>query len=583
MSVAPWPILAPVRGRIHGAMTLSALSALMALGALLLIALSAGRPMLADTAPPWPPLLAAAGCTLAALALRLAAFGQSHRAAFRLELILRRRLAAHIATLPMGRVQQIGPAALAKVMQDDVKALHVFVADATPLYARAVVMPVATAAVLALLDWRYAAAALGVAICGGLVLALAMRDGAALTRAYNDARERVAAAVTEFVQAMPVVRTFDTGRDSFSRYQQALEAYLEMLILWYRRSGLAARASLAILAPLPTLAALLAVGLWGGGEREPEIWIAALLAGTGLAEAMMPAMALRHMVARAGLSAARIVEVLAEPSLPAVGEDSDPAALPRDMTVGFEAVSFGYAQAGGRVLTDLSFTAAPGTVTALVGPSGAGKSTVAALLCRFHDPDAGRITIGGIDLRDLPPDRLATLVGFVFQDAFLFAGSVADNIRLGRPEADMAAVMAAARAARAHDFVEALPQGYETPVGERGVMLSGGERQRITIARALLLDRPILVLDEATAFADAENEAALMAGLAALMQGRTVIIIAHRLSTIRGADRILVLDRGRLVEAGTHGLLAASDGLYARLWRAHERAGSWVIGTGDAV
>lgn len=578
MSAAPWPVLAPVRGRIRIAMAMSGLSALSALSALLLIAFAAVRPIAADGGSPWLPLLIAAGCTLAALALRLAAFGQSHRAAFRLELILRRRLAAHVAALPMGRVQQIGPAALAKVMQDDVKALHVFVADATPLYARAVVMPAATAVALALLDWRYAAAALAVALAGLLVLIFAMRDGTALTRTYNAAREQVTAAVTEFVQAMPVVRTFDTGQDSFGRYQRALETYLDVLILWYRRSGLAARASLAILAPLPTLAVLLAVGLWGGGEDEPGAWLAALLVGTGLAEAMMPAMALRHMVARAGLSAARIAEVLAEAPLPTIDGPVAFSTLPHDTTIRFEAVSFGYGQAAMQAITELSFTASPGTMTALVGPSGAGKSTVAALLCRFHDPEAGRITIGGTNLRDLSPDRLAALVGFVFQDAFLFTGSVADNIRLGRPAADMAMVEAAARAARAHDFIQALPRGYDTPVGERGVTLSGGERQRITIARALLLDRPILVLDEATAFADAENEAALMAGLAALMRGRTVIIIAHRLSTIRGADRILVLDRGRLVEAGPHNQLVAADGLYARLWRAHERARAWTIG-----
>ncbi|AFK55116.1 ABC transporter ATP-binding protein [Tistrella mobilis] len=578
MSAAPWPVLAPVRGRIRIAMAMSGLSALSALSALLLIAFAAVRPLTADGGSPWLPLLIAAGCTLAALALRLAAFGQSHRAAFRLELILRRRLAAHVAALPMGRVQQIGPASLAKVMQDDVKALHVFVADATPLYARAVVMPAATAVALSLLDWRYAAAALAVALVGLLVLIFAMRDGTALIRAYNAAREQVTAAVTEFVQAMPVVRTFDTGQDSFGRYQRALETYLDVLILWYRRSGLAARASLAILAPLPTLAVLLAVGLWGGGEEEPGAWLAALLVGTGLAEAMMPAMALRHMVARAGLSAARIAEVLAEAPLPTIDGPVAFSTLPHDTTIRFEAVSFGYGQAAMQAITGLSFTASPGTMTALVGPSGAGKSTVAALLCRFRDPEAGRITIGGTDLRDLSPDRLAALVGFVFQDAFLFTGSIADNIRLGRPAADMAMVEAAARAARAHDFIQVLPRGYDTPVGERGVTLSGGERQRITIARALLLDRPILVLDEATAFADAENEAALMAGLAALMRGRTVIIIAHRLSTIRGADRILVLDRGRLVEAGPHDQLVAADGLYARLWRAHERARAWAIG-----
>jgi ATP-binding cassette subfamily B protein len=252
--------------------------------------------------------------------------------------------------------------------------------------------------------------------------------------------------------------------------------------------------------------------------------------------------------------------------------------VPQGLDLCFQDVGFRYAADEPPVIEDLSVTIPAGSVTALVGPSGAGKSTIAALLCRFHDVTAGRITIGGVDLRDLPPERLAELVGFVFQDSFLFAGSIADNIRLGRPDAPMTAVIDAARAARADDFIRQLPQGYDTPAGDRGVFLSGGERQRITIARALLLDRPILVLDEPTAFADTENEAALMAGLAALMRGRTVIVVAHRLSTIRDADRILVLDRGRLVEAGSHVALLDENGLYARLWRAHERARGWTIG-----
>lgn len=576
MTAAPWPILAPVRGRIGLAMALSGLSAVLALTALVLIAAAVARLLAAGTGGPWLLVGLAAGCTLAAIGLRLAAFGQSHRAAFRLELLLRRRLAAHVATLPMGRVQQIGPAAIAKVMQDDVKALHVFVADATPLYARAVVMPAATAVVLVVLDLRFAAAALAVAAAGIAVMAVAMRDGGALIRAYHAARERVSVAVIEFVQAMPVVRTFDTGHDSFGRYQRALDAYLEMLVLWYRRSGLAARASLAILAPLPTLAALLAVGLWTGAGGDQGPWLAALLTGTGMAEAMMPAMALRDMVARAGLAAARIAEILAEP--PMAVPDPAGQAVPQGLDLCFQDVGFRYAPDEPPVIEDLSVTIPAGSVTALVGPSGAGKSTIAALLCRFHDVTAGRITIGGVDLRDLPPDRLAELVGFVFQDSFLFAGSIADNIRLGRPDAPMAAVIDAARAARADGFIRRLPQGYDTPAGDRGVFLSGGERQRIAIARALLLDRPILVLDEPTAFADTENEAALMAGLAALMRGRTVIVVAHRLSTICDADRILVLDRGRLVEAGSHAVLLDKNGLYARLWQAHERARGWTIG-----
>ena len=194
------------------------------------------------------------------------------------------------------------------------------------------------------------------------------------------------------------------------------------------------------------------------------------------------------------------------------------------------------------------------------------------------DADSGSIRIGGADIRHLAPETLMAQVAFVFQDNFLFSGSIADNIRLGTPNASDAEVEAAARAAQCHDFIAALPQGYQTPVDERGATLSGGERQRITIARAILQNRPILILDEATAFADAENEALLMRALAALMQNKTVLMIAHRLATIRHADQILVFDRGRLVEQGDHAALIAQDGRYARLWQAGQTARHWRIG-----
>ena len=216
-------------------------------------------------------------------------------------------------------------------------------------------------------------------------------------------------------------------------------------------------------------------------------------------------------------------------------------------------------------------------MTALVGPSGAGKTTAARLIPRFWDVSAGSIRIGGVDVREMQPDVLMRHVAFVFQDTFLFADTIANNIRLGAEGAAMSEVVAAARAAQAHDFIERLPQGYDTLAGERGVFLSGGQRQRITIARAILQNRPVLVLDEATAFADPENEAALVAALSILMRGKTVLMVAHRLSTIRDADQILVFDQGRLAERGSHDELAAQGGVYARLWRNYEKAQGWAL------
>lgn len=574
---AAWQIMEPVRGKIRFAMALSVLAAMFNLSAMALLAMCVNQLLASPHDWPWQAALGVLACTVLSYLFRLTAFDQSHYAAFRLETILRKRLSEHLARVSMGYIQTTGAAALAKVIHDDVKSLHVFVADSTPLYARAYVTPLLTFAVLLWLDWRLALAASAVLIIGFGILSLAMRHRNEMVRLYNQSREKVSAAIVEFVQAMPVVRSFDSGQSTFGRYQRALEAYLAMLTRWYRDAGFSARFSMAVLNPLPTLIVLLGLGTWLTWHEQLDFgnWLAVLLIGTGMAEAMMPAMSLNHMVDKVKLSIARIEEVLSSPALsePRAGENKQPA----DTGLSFERVSFRYGEGDSEALHEVSFAVPPGSITALVGPSGAGKSTVAKLIPRFWDVTAGRIRIGGVDVRELSSEVLMRQVAFVFQDTFLFADSIAANIRIGVPDADMDAVIAAASAAQAHDFISALPQGYDTQVGERGAFLSGGQRQRITIARAILQNRPILVLDEATAFADPENEAALVSALSELMRGKTVVMVAHRLNTICDADQILVFDRGTLAESGDHTKLLERNGVYARLWRSYEQARQWTL------
>jgi ATP-binding cassette subfamily B protein len=569
----------PVRRRLVVAIALGAAGAVLGVAGLVALAYA-----LRELFRPEPDgtallvlLVAAAVGVAGRYGLRAWSFQVSHMAAFDLETVLRTRLAAHLGRVPLGEVSRLGSGPLKKIVQDDVRALHSAVADATPLVGFAVAQPVAALVALAVVDWRMLLAVVVIVPVVVVAMRLAMRDHAAERARYDRANESINAAVVEFVQGMPVVRTFDDGSTSFRRFAAAVHGFTEATANWQRISrtpGVIARIAMT---PVPTLLVVLAAGIWlvADGVVEPAWLLVALLIGTLPVESILPLMYLSNYVNDSKAGAARIASVLALPELP---EPAHPRP-PRDGSVRFRGVTFAYGADRDRPALDgVDLEVPTGTVCALVGPSGSGKSTLARLIARFHDVDAGSVEVGGVDVREIGTPGVLRHVALVFQDPFLIDDTVTENIRLGRPGATEAEVEAAARAAGAHDFiVSELPDGYATRVGERGGLLSGGQRQRVTIARAMLVDAPIVVLDEATAFADPETEAQIQESIAALTRGRTVIVIAHRLATVAGADQIVVLADGRVAERGTHAELLAAGGRYARMWEHHERARAWGV------
>ena len=424
----------------------------------------------------------------------------SHLGAFKLEEILRTNITTHLAKVPLGYITSTGTGAFKKVLLDDVKNLHAFVADSTPMIGRSIATPAASLAALIIIDYRLAVVALCVLLLGAAIMYFVMKDEASRRSKYEQSQSDINKAVIEFVQAMPVVRTFDDGTTSFKRYNEALHRYRIHLKAWIAATSTPARISMIILSPMPTLIAVAIAGILfvSGGSLSFAVFIAALLVSTGMADALMPLMWASEFIKKSQAAAIRIHEIMELPELKNTSVFQNPAKY----DVVFDNVSFKYNEKDPYALKNVSFSVPQNTTTALVGPSGAGKSTVAKLIPRFWDVTKGSIKIGGIDIRNMDAAALMDTVSFVFQDTFLFNDTLANNIKIANDNATDEAMIEAAKAAQIHGFIMSLPDGYETMAGERGTSLSGGQKQRITIARAIIRNAPVVVLDEATAFAD---------------------------------------------------------------------------------
>lgn len=562
----------PVRGRLALATGLQAVAALAGVVPFIAVSriaerLTAGSPAGGEAL--WPLVVLACSSGLVALVCGTAAGALAHIADNNLQLILRRRLARHVGRLPLGRLTDRGTGEVKQAVQDDVSALHTLFAHTLLDVVAVLTVPVPALAYLFTADWRLALVSVVPLLLGVFLFSRAMAGAAGQMAEFGAALGRISAAAVEFASGIAVFKSFGRGSKAHERFVRATEGFADFFSRWVRSTLVTSTAAILVVAPAVVLlllsvpgAVFITQGWMTGAELVPF-----LLLGPAVA-APMGVVGPRIQQIRAGQAAAvRITALLRTPTLP---EPADPV-LPDGHHVLLRGVSFSY-DARADVLSGVDLDLAPGTVTALVGPSGSGKSTLASLLPRFHDVTAGAVTLGGVDLRDIPAAELYRRVGFVLQDVRLLRASVADNIRLGRPDATDEEVERCARAARIHDRIMDLPDGYATELGT-AFTLSGGEAQRLSIARALLADAPVLVLDEATAYADPHSEALIQDALSELAAGRTLLVIAHRLSTIRSADRIVVLEDGRVTEQGRHDDLLAAQGRYAALWEAQRTAG----------
>ncbi len=519
---------------------------------------------------------AAVVSALASLLVYVGGLMCSHKAAFRIQTNLRLKLMNHIMTLPLGLIEKEGSGKIRRIVNDSSAATETFIAHSLPDKVVSYVTPVCLVAMMLFFDWKIGLLCLVPALLaflamGGMMGKKMQQDMAK----YQDSLETMSNEAVEYVRGIPVVKTFGQSVFSFNRFKAAIDSY-EKWTVTYTKSMMKPMV-LFTLATNSVFAFLIAAAYILGGKDVSDSLILNLLFYIILTPILTTTL---MKIAYSGEASMIVTDALNRMneilSMKPLVESSSPK-IPADSSVRFENVSFSYDDSGKKALDGVSLRIGAGEHVAFVGPSGGGKTTLASLVARFWDAQQGSIKIGGVDVRDISSKELMNEVSYVFQDSKLLKMSILENVRLGNPAASREEVLAALEKAQCADIIAKFADGIDTVIGAKGVYLSGGEAQRISIARAFLKNSKILILDEATAFADPDNEEKVQAAFANLSKDKTVIMIAHRLSTVTNADRIFVLSGGKIAESGKHEELVSNGEIYAKMWAEYNKAAEWKV------